>query len=404
MVVETNAILAINSLDRYAGQPVTNYNLVNVSATSGLSLLIINAGTLTVGGEVYGWAGLQPDTFVTYVSPLGTQAQISKPATQTSAAITITQAVTTSSAIQPVSNSLQSQYTNIEPYSNNFTIQSPGALIYGYITKIVVSQIQIQYNIPTIVASGSLTDPTRSNDVFYIAPITQNTPAELVNIPFGFYSPADLAAVLQVQIQATAIGALANITVSFDATDGFVFESTSVPKRGFYFPDIEELQTTPALQLSSLAVARVLRTYRTLGITIKNSFAETLVSTRQQSNEYPNFLYTPYIDICSDVLTNYQKVKDTNTSPGKSKGVIARVYLSGVGNPQTTTPNSALGSSPFVVTVDLNNPKVIRWTRDVAVPSIDLQVFDQYGDLLPGPDLGYSTEFQMTLLCTEGDT
>jgi len=396
-----NAILDINSLDRYTGQPVTNYNLVNARITSGLSLVIINAGFLTVGAEITG-TGIQNDTLVTYVSPLGTQAQISKPATQTNVNVTITQAVTTSSALQPVSNSLQSQYENTVPYSNSFTIQSPGALIYGYISRIVVSQIQIQYNVPTIVTARDILDLTRSNDVFYIADITQTAPAEIVNIPFGFYTPTELAAVLQVQIQGTAIGALANITVTFDETDGFVFQSTSVPTNGFYFPDVEELQTTPALQLSRQAVDRVLRTYRTLGITIKNSFAQTVIATTQRSQEYPNFLYTPYIDICSDVLTNYQTIKDTNTSPQKPKGLVARVYLSSVGNPQTTTPNSALGSAPFVVTVDLNSPKIIKWSPDVAVPSIDFQLLDQYGDLLPGADLGYSTEFQMTLLCVEG--
>jgi hypothetical protein len=77
------------------------------------------------------------------------------------------------------------------------------------------------------------------------------------------------------------------------------------------------------------------------------------------------------------------------------------VYLSGVGNPQTTTGTSALGSAPFIMTADLNSPKVIRWTPDVTVTQIDIQVKDQYGDLLPGYDKGFNTEFQMTLLCVE---
>lgn len=402
MAQEPNAIFAINSLDRYAGQPLTNWNLANCNIVNGSTIVIINSGFLTVNGIISG-AGIQGDTVVTYVSQLGTQAFINKPATATTPNLIITQELTTSSAIQPVSNSIHSQYQNIEPYANNFTIQSPGALIYGYMYKMIVSQIQVQYNIPTIIASGDILDANRSNDVFYIADSRRIAPAEAVNIPYGFYTPNELAAMLQLQIQATAIGVYATITVSFDATDGFVFQSTSVPQRGFYFPDIEELQTTPAIQLSPSAVNRTLRTYRTLGITIKNSYDLSIILTRQQSSEYPTFLYTPYIDICSDVLTNYQKVKDTNTSPEKIKGLIARVYLSGAGNPQITTPNSALGSAPFVLTADLNSPKVIRWTPDVAVPSIDIQVFDQYGDLLPGPDLGYSTEFQMTLLGVEMD-
>jgi hypothetical protein len=78
------------------------------------------------------------------------------------------------------------------------------------------------------------------------------------------------------------------------------------------------------------------------------------------------------------------------------------VYLSGVGNPQTTSNTSALGTAPFVMTADLNSPKVIRWNPDVAVPSIDFQLRDCYGDFIPGQEEGLHTEFQMTLLCVEG--
>jgi hypothetical protein len=100
-------------------------------------------------------------------------------------------------------------------------------------------------------------------------------------------------------------------------------------------------------------------------------------------------------------LTNYQDVKDTNTATTKFKGLIARVYLSSTGNIQSTSNASALGTEPFVMTADLNTPKIIQWTPDIAVPSIDIQLFDQYSQLIPGPAEGFSTEFQMTLLCVE---
>lgn len=135
-----------------------------------------------------------------------------------------------------------------------------------------------------------------------------------------------------------------------------------------------------------------------LGITIANGIPSAI----QNSYDYPTFLYTPYIDIFSDVLTNYQDVKDSTTATTKFKGLVARVYLSGNGNIQDTVGVSSLGSRPFVMTADLNSPKVIQWSPDVAVPGIDFQVYDQYSDLIPGPAEGFSTEFQMTLLCIEG--
>ena len=73
-------------------------------------------------------------------------------------------------------------------------------------------------------------------------------------------------------------------------------------------------------------------------------------------------------------------------------------------------PSDALGSKPFVLTYDLNSPKIINWTPDSAVNSLDFQLRDCYGDLLftniqaltPGnPVEQWNTEFQMTLLCIE---
>jgi len=179
------------------------------------------------------------------------------------------------------------------------------------------------------------------------------------------------------------------MTVVFDEKDGFTFTTTGTQ---FYFPD------PIAVPLVGLDALNVYKTYKMLGITIANGVPAPV----QNSFDYPNFLYTPYIDIYSDVLTNYQDVKDTTTAPSKFKGMIARVYLSGTGNIQDTVGTSALGSRPYVMTADLNTPKVIQWSPDVAVPSIDFQLFDQYSELLPGPEEGFSTEFQMTLLCIEG--
>jgi len=292
-------------------------------------------------------------------------------------------------ANQPFSNYLAAEYTNEEPYSNNFNLQSPGALIYGYIQRIVVSQIQVQCNIPTV-CDGL-------NDRLYITDDATATDYT-ITIPFGYYNGEELAAYLDAQFAATAgLSALA-IDVSYDPRNGFIFESKAVPPKAFYFPSLDEIRTFPGM--TDAIFSSAVKTYRLLGITIANS--EVDPGTQQNSTQWPNFLYTPYIDFYSDVLTNYQTIKDTNTSVAKPKGLIARVYLSGNGSVQYTAPTAALGTQPFVVTADLNSPKVIRWNPDVAVPSIDFQLRDCFGDLIPGPTMNYSTEWQMTLLCVEG--
>jgi hypothetical protein len=292
---------------------------------------------------------------------------------------------------------------------NNFSITSgklSNYLIQGYIQRMVVSQIQLYYNIPTVNFGLNDTfwicDGRDINNASYYYPVT---------IPYGFYTPDELAAIVEIQINATPLGLVTSVNVSFDPKRGFIFEST--PGFPIMFPDFFELRAALNTQggaslalLNSNYFNNVARTYKLLGLTVQNSAAATRggrgVSVRQVAFDYPFFLYTPYIDIYSDILTNYQDVKDTNTSISSAKGLVARIYLSGVGNPQITTDTTALGSAPFVMTADLNSPKIIRWTPDVAVPSLDFQVRDCYGDLIPGPEYGFSTEWQMTLLCVEG--
>ena len=383
---ESNAILAINSLDRYITSSTTSYiglrvNWAVASPNTLTQVAPLSSVPPTIGNKLEyinvapgtnGWPLIQP----TITNVVGVQPNmiitIDQPVTADSGGnrVIAQEVITQANANQPISNSLIAKYQRAEPPSNNFTISSPGALIYGYIEKIIVSQIQLQYNIPTVVFG--------KNDTFYVNAVP-------VQIPYGFYSPNQLADVLQQRIRAST-----NVTdclVTFDPEDGFIFSSV-----------IRQISFSSPLALPPNVRDNVLKCYRLLGINQGN----IPLSNTQVSLDYPSFLYTPYIDIYSDVLTNYQNIKDTNTTVQKFKGLLARIYLSGTGNVQLTTPDAALGSAPFIMTADLNNCKVIQWTRDVAVPSIDFQLFDQYSDLIPGAAEGFSTEFQMTLLCVEG--
>jgi len=385
-----NAILAINSLDRYI--TTTTDIQTNIEADwllAAPTTLNLISGNALVGATLYHVGDGFPLGVVTIVSVVGTVITINTPVTANSGGpIVLTQIFLVDNATQPRSNALVGQYRNLPPYCNNFTITSPGALIYGYIDKIVVSQIQVQYNIPTVCFGR--------NDTLVIEwtiGTTQNIQA--ITIPFGFYSPDDLAAAVQALITSSPTLGFLQMVVSFDIRDGYTFTSNNGTNFSFAGPDvlIDNAYTTSQIN-------RVLKTYRLFGMNFENS--EITAQSTQISFEFPNFLYTPYIDIYSDVLTNYQNVKDTNTSTAKPKGLIARVLLSGVGNPQYTTGSAALGTTPFVMTADLNSPKVIQWSRDVAVPSIDFQLRDCYGEFIPGDIERYPTEFQMTLLCIEG--
>ena len=386
----SNAILAINSLDRFINNNTNVDTFLEVSwLLASPNTLIVISGNAIVGSSLYFIGNGFPVGDVRIIDELGAQLTINLPVTANSGGTqTILQSTSITITSQPTSNALIGQYRNLPPYCNNFTISSPGALIYGYIEKIIVSQIQLQYNIPTICSgrNDSLAF-TWNGGASYVA----------INIPFGFYSPDELAAAIQALISVGLLVPL-QLTVAFSERNGFTF--TSGNATGFAFPSVDYL-ILRGFNFNQINI--ILKTYKTLGINTENSELQNPAGLPAQTSfEYPNFLYTPYIDIYSDILTNYQTIKDTNTSVAKPKGLIARILLSGVGNPQYTTGAMALGSTPFVMTADLNTPKIIQWSRDVAVPSIDFQLRDCYGDLIPGDVERYPTEFQMTLLCIEG--
>jgi hypothetical protein len=317
-------------------------------------------------------------------------------------------------ANQPVSNVLEGQYNALPPYSNDFSITAPNALMNGYIERILISQIQIQYNLPTVI-------PDRNDllPIYYeTSPGSGSYDFQLVEIPYGFYTP-DALAIITESILAQSIPQLIPWTVSYFGGTGLDqgFKIATGSSRRFFLGSPAQLRGFG--DATEAQIINALKTYRLFGFTIKNSES----SLEQISWSAAQFLYTPYIDILSDALTNYQKLKDTDSSTIRRKGLVARLYLSGVGNPQISnrdvidlftgnviTPSAALGSYPFVLTFDLNTPKVVNWSVDTAVNSLDFQQRDCYGDLLftdvpptaPGnPIEQWNTEFQMTLLCVE---
>jgi hypothetical protein len=297
---------------------------------------------------------------------------------------------------------------------NNFTIPSPGALIYGYIKDIAISQVQMEYKIPTVVPTTSLYDGTTvtpGNDTFYMVNTSRNPILyQAITIPYGFYNATELAQMLTTLLDTIYAVGNPNFLVSYLSSGGqvpvdptvngncFLFASNNGDE--FYFPDRVDLELAGGITLTDLQWRNLLRTYRLLGITSQNGFS--FPNRVLQQCLSPTFLYTSYIDICSQNLTKYQKIKDTDTSVYKRDSILARIYLSGVGLPDPTTATTGVGCQPFILTSDLNTPKIIRWSQAESVYQLDFQVYDQFGDELFW-DHEYPTEFQMTLLCTEGE-
>jgi len=337
---------------------------------------------------------------------------------------------------QPASfaKTLELQYNNTGQPCNNFQVGGFGALIYGYIKSITISQIQLQYNIPTVIPG--------TNDAFFLNVFDSSTGLvknALLEIPYGFYTPDELAAAIEIEINRSTLVGLVDVIYN-EQSNGFIFDCNGAGD-SCWFPDIPNIKSElERLSLNVASYINVLKFYRLMGIDIVNATPRNT----QTCNLTCNMLYTPYIDIYSSALTKYQRVKDNSTNSTSESSLVSRIYLSGSGvlqaasgdavsittptydvsgvlvsstSPATTFP---LGSRPFTVVQDPNSPKVIRWSKDETVYALDFQLRDQYGDLIfttlnpltvltpiePGElpeNVHYYTEFQMTLLCVEGD-
>jgi len=147
---------------------------------------------------------------------------------------------------------------------------------------------------------------------------------------------------------------------------------------------------------------------------------------------YAPMLYTPYIDIVSNLLTKHQNVSDGTTASIFTSSKLARVYFSnetiinrhdnlpiGMGLEEDwTTVCNIVGTRPITFRREFITPKQIQWENTENVDFIDIQVLDYKGNpirieedlIIVDPDATSNaidviqknnTSFQFTLQATE---
>jgi hypothetical protein len=260
----------------------------------------------------------------------------------------------------------------------NFTIYRNQALLYGYFYRLAITQLQLHWDMPTIVSDV--------NNKFEIV-LSPGPGSTLVVIPEGYYTPTTLAAAIQTAIQAAG-GAFATFTCAFnDLNGGFIINSGSAAQFTITAPN----PTSPSYSLFR-------NTARSIGLTSPNYTTPAAI----QNLGSPGLLYTRYIDIISRNLTKYQRVKDSDTSATNVKSfIVARIYLSPSNSLIETTSTSGIGSKPFTLTIDYNTPKFIKYSPDEALNESDLQVLDEYGDQLYWDGTAAAWEFAFSLYASE---
>ena len=256
---------------------------------------------------------------------------------------------------------------------NDFSIQKRQPLLYGIFKRVGMVQLQMQYRVPTIVENG--------NDVF-ILDISGVGDVNVV-LPQGYYTATTLAAAVQSAVLALPGTPIPGFTCTYSALYGGLVCAQGAGTVQFRFADV--LSTDPDVYIVNRALL-------TLGVQQSNL---TTYATTQFLGT-PSLLYTRYIDIVSQRLAKFQRVKDADTLSTNKSNILTRVYLTA---PNTRSdPSTTCG--PLDICVDPNTAKHSMWSPSEAIYELDFQLYDEYGQkLFWSPE--YNTEFQLTLLASE---
>ena len=276
----------------------------------------------------------------------------------------------------------------LQPNANDFILNARGnaALLYGYFTRVAITQVSFDWYFPLI--------KENYNDLIRVTNVTTATTSTIQlsgQTPYVDYDT--LAAQLETLLRAAPVGNPA-LTVTFEsAYTGFLISTNNGDQLQFVSPLVAD--PTRGTLYKTLT-----KTYRTLGI---NNYQMSTAITDMQC--CPPRAATSYLDIMSDRLTKFQRVKDADTDQQQPRNTqIARVYITPPGQRiivENTVAPEGPGTQPFTICVDYNTPKHIKWSPGEALYQLDLQVRDMDGDLLPWNGLEACWEYQLTLVASE---
>jgi len=263
---------------------------------------------------------------------------------------------------------------------NNFLINPQRTLGAGLIKRIAVTEFSFPWSTPNI---------NETNNILTI--IDNDTLVEYyIVVPEAFYKPSELADEVVTQMNAGWIRQDGVIQPSYNAPWNCIVN----PKTNAFILTSSPTGTQWTVQgdpLSSL-----------MGLSLKQSFLNppSAPTSYVVVGGIPSMSYTSYIDVCSKALTKYQNLKDTLTQLNYSD-IICRIYLeNSVNGP--TDDGGYFGSRPCInLSKQIVNPKYMLWNETEMLTTIDIQLYDERGQLLYIPESNWNLDFFLTLQMSE---
>jgi len=301
--------------------------------------------------------------------------------------------------------------------TNNCTIQTKRNLLYGYMTRVALTQFNLSYKVPTVV--------TGYNDKLNVLVSNGGSVSySLVTLPQGYYNVETLGNALQSVLN--SITGLSTLTVTDPTTQaanptaiasvipvGYtIATNTSIniafsligPGSGYTTAVTENIARTLRLIGANKASFGYTEAQIPTGPPIPGQGAVPPVPSALFRMGVPNFRPTDYVDIVSRSLTNYKDTKDGNSSEAAPQP-IGRIWLTEYPLASQTTqygwPQDGMwGMAPMTFTKTWANPNWSQWSPNQAIYSVDITLLDMWGNPLFWNST-YYTEWSATLSVTE---
>lgn len=310
---------------------------------------------------------------------------------------------------------------------NDFRLQKPQALVQGGIKRLKLNEVRFPYTTPNIIADvtsfvwiqlwDSPTGPPVGEDLidlFTSAPTPSGPTVDFLQ-GTGFYNSNDVGLRLVEILNASAtLGATGTWSYISSYAGGFTLSIAPIapnPQQYFTMTSSEytNFGTVVFPPKSLLSV---------LGFDSVNSFSNlTFAATTFKTTYFSPMSYTQYIDIVSTNLTRFQTIADTSTRQNSRGNLICRLYITDENSVVPTSApiwngtsvvfyNTALppGEAPFTIHRQFQEPKVFRWENEASINFIDIQLYDDCGNLLWIPtdvETSSPANFQITFKCSE---
>ena len=278
----------------------------------------------------------------------------------------------------------------------NFNIRQPDGLLNGYFNQLAIVEMSLNLNLPTVI--------TGYNDAFWVI---INYSSSYVGykcvIPQGVYTLTTLANAMQSAISALTFYSAVTITLptAFTMTLTASVPNVYIMLCAYEFNGFTGVPTTPAEWITHFRFCRMIGANRSCyGYTYNTAVpgsgqAGTIAPVTTWTTSIANLRPTDFVDVVSNALTKYKKVKDTNSTDDMPTNVIKRIYQT----PDAVfTPTFSVTNQ--LTTIQYTTPNWSTWSPGEALNNVDITLLDMWGGVLPWTTVN-PTEISLTVLFSE---